>query len=251
MTPDSFSDGGCLTDADAALARAERLVEQGADGLDLGAESTRPGYASVSVEEEWKRLASPLRRIRERYPGPISVDTQKAEIARRALAEGADIINDIWGCAKDPEMARVLAKSRAGLVLMFNRQPAYAEGCVELAEMRRWIERQIQRLDSMGMGPGRILVDPGLGFGMGVADNWTVVKNLQAFSDLGAGILLGPSRKRFLGEVSGRPPAARDVATAALCALAVREGVDVVRVHCPDVVKDALAVADRWERGHA
>ncbi|MBX5467024.1 MAG: dihydropteroate synthase [Firmicutes bacterium] len=248
LTPDSFSDGGLHTHPDAALRRFDQMVAEGADAIDLGAESTRPGYVPISVEEEWARLEPVLYAVRRRWEGPISVDTQKPEVARRALEAGADIVNDIWGVAHVESMGRLLAEHGAGYVLMFHREPAYAPGQVNLEEMVATLRQAVAALAAGGVPPAQVLVDPGLGFAYGVEDNWTVLRALSRFTGLGAGLLIGPSRKRFLGALSGRPPEARDVATAAVAALAALAGADVVRVHAVGLAREALAVADRWVR---
>lgn len=244
VTPDSFSDGGAWVGPDAALARAEALGAAGADLIDVGGESTRPGYTPVPAETEWDRIAPVLDRVRRRIALPISVDTQKAEVARRALSAGADIVNDVSGLA-DPAMANVVAKAGAGYVLMYN-PPPLAEGAVQVDAIRRWLEERIARLAAAGVTRSQIVVDPGLGFAYGVEDNWRVLLQLERLTGVGEGLLIGPSRKRFLGSVTGRPAAERDVATAAVAALAVTKGVDVVRVHQVAMTRDAVRVADRW-----
>lgn len=244
VTPDSFSDGGAWVGPDAALARAEALGAAGADLIDVGGESTRPGYAPVPAETEWERIASVLDRVRRRIALPISVDTQKAEVARRALSAGADIVNDVSGLA-DPAMANVVARAGAGYVLMYN-PPPLAEGAVQVDAIRRWLEERIARLAAAGVARSQIVVDPGLGFAYGVEDNWRVLLQLERLIGVGEGLLIGPSRKRFLGQVTGQPAAERDVATAAVAALAVTKGVDVVRVHQVAMTRDAVRVADRW-----
>lgn len=248
VTPDSFSDGGAYLRPEDALRHADQLIADGADMLDLGGESTRPGHRPVSAEEEWRRLEPVLKALRRRWDGPISVDTYKGEIARRAVEEGADVINDIWGGQKDPTLWEVLAGCRVGYVLMYNRSPEFPPGAVDLGEIKASLVQALGALSALGIAGQRVLVDPGLGFAYGVEDNWTVLRALGEFSGLGAGLLLGPSRKRFLGAVTGRPPEERDVATAAVAALAVPYQIDVVRVHNVAAAKDALAVADRWWR---
>jgi len=250
VTPDSFSDGGRYAAPDAAVAHGEQLLADGADALDIGAESSRPwAYQPVTVEEEWARLAPVLRRLRARTDYPLSVDTQKAEIARRALAEGADIINDVWGGARDPAMAGVIAKASCGYVMMFNRESEFPPGAPDWTEVDAFFRSQVTRFQAAGVGRERILVDPGIGFGYAVADNWRVLRRLKTYQGLGAGVWIGPSRKRFLGAVTGQPPAERDAATVAVVALAVAAGgVDVVRVHAVRCVRDAAAVAAHWQR---
>jgi dihydropteroate synthase len=249
VTPDSFSDGGLYQDPDRMMDHVQTMIAAGADIIDVGAESTRPGYEPLTAGQEWERLEGPLRLLRERWPALcLSVDTQKAPVAVRALDAGVDILNDIQGLSGDPEMLQALARTEAGLVMMFNRPAPWESGQVDIQVMTRFLTVQTERALKAGITPDRIMVDPGLGFAYGVEDNWTVLQHLGAFSGIGAGILLGPSRKRFLGVVTGKPAAQRDVATAAVCALAVPHHVDVVRVHNVDMARDALAVADRWHR---
>lgn len=244
LTPDSFSDGGTLTGVDAGVARAEALWAAGADLVDLGGESTRPGYTAVDASVEWERLRPVLERIRRRLAAPLSVDTRKAEVARRALAAGADIVNDVSGLA-DPEMAGVVAEAKAGYVLMYN-PPPLPPGTVTVAAIRSWLDARLSKLAEAGVAPEQVVVDPGLGFAYAVEDNWRVLADLEGLAGVGRGLLIGPSRKRFLGQVTGRPAAERDAATAALAALAVTKGVDVVRVHEVAMTRDAVRVADRW-----
>ncbi|WP_242968586.1 dihydropteroate synthase [Sulfobacillus sp. hq2] len=248
VTPDSFSDGGRYDDPVRAVDQTAQLIADGADIIDVGAESTRPGYQPVDVETEWRRLEEPLRQIRARWPAVrLSVDTQKAEVARRAIALGVDIINDIQGFQGDPEMIRVLADSNAGYIMMFNRPVPWPDGVVDLGEMEEFFVQGLQRARAYHIADDRILLDPGLGFAYSGAASWTVLRHLPALSGMGAGLLLGPSRKRFLGTLTGKPPVERDVATATVCAIAAMHHVDVMRVHNVALTRDAVAVADRWQ----
>ncbi len=249
VTPDSFSDGGKYVKSDRILEHVQQLVEDGADMIDVGAESTRPGYQPVAPEMEWARLQEPILAIRSAWPDLwLSVDTQKAWVAYRALKAGIDIVNDIWGLSGDPEMIKVVAERRAGLIMMFNRTEPWAKGELQIQVMEQFFRDQIGRARQWGIHPDQIIVDPGLGFGYEVEDNWTVLRHLDTFAGYGSGLLLGPSRKRFLGAVTGRPPQGRDVATAAVSALAVFHQVDIVRVHNVAAAHDALQVADMWYR---
>ncbi len=249
VTPDSFSDGGQYNDLGQALMRAEHLIESGADMIDIGGESTRPGHTPVAMEEEWARLAPVIRELKHRWPEmPISIDTQKAGIAARAVAEGADVINDIQGGMADPQMMATVAASQAGYILMYNRSAAFAPGKVDVEEMATTLRSQVARAQSEKLVTDRILVDPGLGFAYGVEDNWTVLQNMGKFVGIGSGLLLGPSRKRFLGVVTGRSEKDRDWATAGVASIAVGFGMDVVRVHDVLGVRQAVLAADRWWR---
>ncbi len=249
ITPDSFSDGGQYLEVSHIVSHVEELLQSGADIIDIGGESTRPGYRVVSAEEEWDRLMNPILALRSTWPEIcLSVDTQKAWVAEQAVKAGVDIVNDIWGLSKDANMARIVAEYGSGLVMMFNRDPSWDPGQVNLREMTDFFVGQLRGAKDAGIADDHILVDPGLGFGYGVQDNWRVLRHLEEFQGLGAGILLGPSRKRFLGQVTRKPPEQRDVATAAVCALAVAKGVDVLRVHNVETASDALQVADEWYR---
>lgn len=253
VTPDSFSDGGRLPTVDAALARAGELLAGGATVLDVGGESTRPGRpAPVPVEEEMARVVPVVAALRRRWPEvPISVDTVKAVTARAALEAGAAVINDVSGLRLDPGMARVVVDAGAGLVLMHSRGGlASMASCDEadyggdvvggvLAELREAVERAT----GAGIGADRIAIDPGFGFAKTIDQNILLADQLTALHALGRPILVGPSRKRFLGAITGREVADRDRATAAFCALAYSRGARLFRVHDPAAVQDALAVA--------
>lgn len=246
VTPDSFSDGGRYLGIDAARRQAAALIESGADFIDIGAESTRPGYQPVSSEEEWQRLGPVLQAVRQTFPAvAVSVDTQKAETAHRALESGADIINDVGGILGDPRMLDTVSSTRAGYIMMYNREPVAR---VDMADMVAQLQRRLGTAYESGIDESRILVDPGLGFAYGLEENWRVLGQLEQLKGLGAGILLGPSRKRFLGTLTGADPDQRDFATASLASLAVGRGMDVVRVHEVAGVRQALLVADRWWR---
>ncbi len=247
ITPDSFSDGGRYLAPDQALKRAEELVAAGADLIDVGGESTRPGYQPVSVDVEWERIRPVLQGGITRLGVPVSVDTQKTEVARRALDHGAHIINDISGLADVESMARVLTEYGAGYVLMYNLAEPVATP-ISSRTIRPWLEERLMRLTQAGAASTQIVVDPGLGFAYNVENNWAVLEDLETLAGLGAGLLVGPSRKRFLGQVTGRGPEDRDVATAALAALLVGKGVDILRVHSVAMAKDAVRVAERWGR---
>ncbi|MCL5116290.1 MAG: dihydropteroate synthase [Firmicutes bacterium] len=249
VTPDSFSDGSVQNiDPHYQVEKAARLLEEGADGLDLGAESTRPGHQAVSPEDEWERLGPVLRAVRKAFPTvPLSVDTQKAAIAYRALAEGADIINDIWGLSREPAMARAIMDHGAGCILMYNVEGNPAEP-VSVAELRAFFTRQ---LEETSIPPETVLIDPGIGFRVQGDSSWQALTHSHELSNLGAGILIGHSRKRFLGAAAGVVnPGERDLATAVLSALLAVDGVDVLRVHNPDATRQAVAVAQQWRRFH-
>ncbi|HLG05669.1 MAG TPA: dihydropteroate synthase [Gemmatimonadales bacterium] len=251
-TPDSFSDGGRYRTVDAALDRAGQLLAAGATVLDIGGESTRPGGAPVSEMEERARVAPVVEAVARRFPDAvISVDTTKASVARAGLDAGAAIINDVSGLRLDPALAGLVAEREAGLVLMHSRGGAgslaseahagFPDGVIPavVAELGQAIERAREA----GVRPGRIVVDPGLGFGKSPEQSVELLRGLGALRRFERPVLIGPSRKRFLGALTGRPVEERDIATAAACALGWAAGARLFRVHEPGPVRDALALA--------
>ncbi|UCF42101.1 MAG: dihydropteroate synthase [Gemmatimonadota bacterium] len=252
VTPDSFSDGGRFLDAAAALEQAARLVAAGAHMLDVGAESTRPGRPEpVSVEEEWRRLEPVLHELTVRHPAvPVSVDTVKAETAARALAAGAWAVNDVSGLRLDPEVADVCAEHGAGLVLMHSRGSVSEMAGYEHATYDAVVDDVIRELEAaveVALGRGvareRIVLDPGLGFSKRPEQNYAVLRGLPSLVALGRPVMVGPSRKRFLGAVTGGDVGERDAATATACAAACLGGASLFRVHAVQPVRDALAIA--------
>lgn len=252
VTPDSFSDGGQYLEPDAALRHADSLLEAGADMLDLGAESTRPGRPQpVPAAEEWSRLGPVLCGLVQRYPEvPLSVDTVKPETAKLALQAGAWAVNDVSGLRLDPGVADVCARYGAGLILMHSRgtfselatydHADYEDVVVDTLEE---LERSVDCATSRGVDRERLIVDPGLGFSKRPEQNYEILSRLRAFAALGLPVMIGPSRKRFLGTVTGTEVNDRDVATAAACTAAYMEGVDLFRVHAVRPVREALEVA--------
>jgi dihydropteroate synthase len=258
VTPDSFSDGGRYLDPEAAVAHAVRLVEEGADVLDIGAESTRPGRPEpVSAEEEWRRLVPVLDGIARRLPAfPVTVDTVKSETARRALDAGAWAVNDVAGLRLDLRIADACAAHGAGLVLMHSRgtvtdmatydHAVYASvGEEVVAELARAAEAAAAR----GVDRAAVVLDPGLGFSKTPDQSFAAVAALPGLARLGYPIMIGPSRKRMLGAVTGREVHDRDVATAVACAVGYVLGARLFRVHAPAVVREALAVAHAVRSG--
>lgn len=231
LTPDSFSDGGRFQGFDAARAQALRLAEGGADILDMGAESTRPGHTPVSLEEEWRRLEPVLAPLVAETLLPFSIDTTKAEIARRALAAGVSVVNDVWGLQRDPAMADVVAQAQAGLVVMHNRATVDRE--IDIVEdMLRFFERSLALAARAGVKPDRILLDPGVGFGKSGAQNLSALKATDRLkSAFGLPILIGVSRKRLFGELLGLSVEERLIATVAANLTTLARGADVFRVH--------------------
>ncbi|MDR7542212.1 MAG: dihydropteroate synthase [Armatimonadota bacterium] len=260
VTPDSFSGDGLLTGPgwlERVVQVGRRMVEDGADLLDVGGESSRPGAAPVPLEEELRRVVPAVEALRRVVDVPISVDTTKAEVARQALRAGADMVNDISALRHDPDMVRVVADSGCGVVLMhmkgtpqdMQRDPRYED---VVAEVRDFLAERVEWAERHGIPRDRILVDPGFGFGKRPEHNLELVRNLWAFRELGCPVLLGPSRKSTIGVIlGGLPPAERVEGTAAVVALAVACGVDVVRVHDVRAMARVVRVADAVVRGWA
>ena len=234
VTPDSFSDGGQYFSPEAALDRAVRVAHEGADILDIGAESSRPGSQRLSVEEECRRLFPLVEQVAENVKIPLSIDTYKAEIATMALNAGASIVNDITALRGDPKMAEVVAESGCVLVLMhmlgtpatMQINPVY-ESVVD--DLCAFFEERISYAESFGIN--RIMIDPGIGFGKTVEHNVEIIRNLKVFRTFGKPVLIGVSRKSFIGSVLGLPVQERLEGTAAAVTVSILNGANVVRVH--------------------
>ncbi|MDM7461062.1 MAG: dihydropteroate synthase [bacterium] len=250
-TPDSFYDGGRYTALDAALARAEQMLADGADILDIGGESTRPGATPVPEAEEMRRVVPLIEAITARFPNAVlSVDTTKSRVAERALQAGACIINDISGATFDPRMLAVAAQSGAQVALMhiqgapqtMQQNPTYHD---VVAEVRDTLAAHAQRALEAGVPPSHIWLDPGIGFGKTVQHNLELLRRLPQLRALGYPILIGTSRKSFIGHIlGGLPPDERLEGTLATLALAVAWGADIVRVHDVKAAVRAVRVAD-------
>ncbi len=248
LTPDSFSDGGLLADPHAALAHARRLVAEGAAVLDVGGESTRPGAPPVPAAEERARILPFVRLAAAELGVPLSVDTRKAEVARAALDEGAAIVNDVSGLAFDADMGEVVAGAGAGVVLMHMRGvPAtmaqlatYARVAAEVAQE---LGAAVGRARRAGISDDAVVLDPGLGFAKTAAQSLELLRDLAPIRALGFPVLVGPSRKSFLGSVLGVPPERRVAGTVAACVAAYLGGARIFRVHDVEPVVQALAVA--------
>lgn len=248
LTPDSFSDGGELGSVDRALRRAERLVEEGADLLDAGGESTRPGAGEVPAAEEARRVIPFLEAAVRRFDVPLSVDTRKAAVARAALDAGVQVVNDVTGLAGDPGMAPLVAGSGAGVVLMHMRgEPDTMMERTDygdlVADVARELGEAVVRARHAGIDPDRIVLDPGIGFAKTGAQNLLLLRHLDRLAALGHPVMVGPSRKRFLGEILGLPPRERVEGTVAACVLAYARGARIFRVHDVRPVRRALTVA--------
>jgi dihydropteroate synthase len=247
LTPDSFSDGGKFQHPDAARAQARKLAEDGADILDVGAESTRPGHAPVSADEEWRRLEPVLGPLVEEVALPFSIDTYKAEIARRVLALGVSVVNDVWGLQRDPRMAETVAESGAGLVVMHNRETVDRE--IDIVEdMLRFFERSLAVAERAGVERAKILVDPGVGFGKSRAQNLQALKATSRLkSAFGLPVLIGVSRKRMFGEILGAGVDDRLIGTLAANLTTLARGANVFRVHDAAEHRAALTVFEAIE----
>jgi dihydropteroate synthase len=240
VTPDSFSDGGRYFTRKRAVDHAVEMVEAGADLIDIGGESTRPGAGPVPLTEELRRVIPVVEQLAARLRVPLSVDTTRSEVALRALEAGASVINDVSGGTRDPQMFPVVAKMGAGLVIMhargtpqtMQRAPRYHD---LLAEIGRFLSRQSERAVQFGIAKERIVIDPGIGFGKTVNHNLTLLSRLGELSGLGLPILIGPSRKSFIVKVLRSAPAqekgGREAGGAAALAIAVFQGARIVRVH--------------------
>ncbi len=252
VTPDSFSDGGRYTGVDGALAQADALLEGGAAILDVGGESTRPGRTEPVPEDvELSRVLPVVEALVRRHPSlPVTVDTVKSDVARATLAAGAAAINDVSGLRLDPAIARVVAEAGAGLILMHSRGPileiaSYTHASYDdvAGEVIAELRAALTAASGSGVAPGATVIDPGLGFSKTVEQNILLFDQLDTLQALGRPVLVGPSRKRFLGAVTGQPVEARDRATAIACALAWERGARLFRVHDAAAARDALALA--------
>lgn len=248
VTPDSFSDGGKFFSRQEALDWALEMERAGADLIDVGGESTRPGARSVSAEEELERILPAIRAIRSHTHLPLSVDTTKPEVARAALEAGAGIINDVNGLGAAPEMVDLAREFEAGLILMHRR--GTPETMHEFTQYEDVVEEVFQELDksfgrvlASGVLPEQVVLDPGIGFSKNAEQNLELIAGLKRFHSWGRPILLGPSRKSFIGALTGRAPAERDWGTAAAVALGVANGAHLVRVHQVEVMRDVVKVA--------
>ena len=229
VTPDSFSDGGKYDQIDQAIEQAKKMVANGADIIDIGGESTRPGYTPVSMAEEIERIAPVIKAIKQALNVPISIDTFKAETAKAAVEAGADIINDIWGAKYDPKIAEVAATYDVPIVLMHNRkQPQYND---LIDDMKTDLQESIAIVKGYGVKDEQIILDPGIGFAKSMEENMEALRHLDSFKAIGYPLLLGVSRKRVVGHVLDLPIAERDEGTGAITSYGITKGVDIVRVH--------------------
>lgn len=248
VTPDSFADGGLFFDQDAAVRQALALVAAGADLLDIGGESTRPFSDPTPLEEELRRVLPVIERVRAQSPVPISIDTYKSQVAQAALDTGASIINDISALRFDPDMVHLAREAGVPVILMhmqgtprnMQSNPHYDD---LIGELRAFFQERLDFALANGLSRELLVLDPGIGFGKTFQHNMEILNNLDAFLDLGCPLLIGPSRKAFLGHLlGGRPPAERDIGTLAALAVAVQRGAHFVRVHHADYAKQFFTV---------
>ena len=236
VTPDSFSDGGCYLDVEQAVTHAELMVAEGATLIDIGGESSRPGASPVSTNEELTRILPVIRVIADTVDVLLSVDTYKAEVARRALEAGAHLINDITALRGDPTMAAVVSEMEAGLILMhmkgtprtMQHAPEYNDIVSEICDS---LQKSIETAESEGITPDRIIIDPGIGFGKTTKHNLEILKRLSEFRRLHKPLLIGTSRKSFIGNILNLPVTERVEGTTATVCWAIAHGADIVRVH--------------------
>jgi dihydropteroate synthase len=249
VTPDSFSDGGAFLDPAAAVAHGLRLAAEGADILDVGGESTRPGARPVPEAEELRRVVPVVRELAARAGVPVGIDTTKAAVAEAALGAGATMVNDISALRFDPRLGEVAARAGAALVIMhmqgtpgtMQQAPHYDD---LLGEVVAELAAGVARAAAAGIGQERILVDPGIGFGKALEHNLELLDRLDALTILGRPILVGPSRKAFIGRILDLPASERIEGTIAACCLAAARGAHLVRVHDVGAVRRALRVCD-------
>lgn len=247
VTPDSFSDGGRNFSLQNAVAKAQQMVEEGVDIIDIGGESTRPFAEPVETHEELRRVLPVIEAIRRKHRIPISIDTTKAVVARQALDTGADLINDVSALQQDPEMIELVKATSVPVILMHMKgapgnmqiNPVYDD---VVSEIILFFQEKLSWLQSEGVDLERVIIDPGIGFGKKLEHNLSILKHLERFRELGQPVLLGHSRKRFLGELTGRDMQGRDLPTAVVSALALSKKIDMIRVHNVAASRDAVKV---------
>jgi dihydropteroate synthase len=248
VTPDSFSEDGYYLNAETAIERAQQMIAEGADLIDIGGESTRPGASYVDEDEEIKRISPVLTALRKLTDIPISIDTRKASVAQTTLDLGADIINDVSALQDDPRMAQIIQETGAGVVLMHRQghseimqhSPQYNN---VVGEIKAFLSGRVSMARSMGIPADHIMVDPGIGFGKTLDHNLEILRNIGKLRPLGHPILIGVSRKAFIGVLTGKPVGKREFGNAVAVAAAVWKGAHIVRVHEVGAMNDAIKVA--------
>lgn len=249
ITPDSFSDGGEFISIDNAISHAKEMLSEGADIIDIGGESSRPGHTRINAEEELRRVIPIIKKLREETNAVISLDTIRAEVAEEGIKNGVSILNDIWGLQGDPEMANVTAKYDVPIIVMHNQDGTEYKKDIIL-EMKDFFMKSIEIAKKAGIKKENIILDPGIGFGKTAEQNIEVMGRLKEFNDLGYPILLGTSRKSTIGKILDLPPKERVEGTIATTVLGIAHGVDIVRVHDVKENLRAAKVADAIVRGN-
>lgn len=250
VTPDSFSDGGQFNTLDRALEQARYLIHSGADILDIGGQSTRPQAVEISLEEELERTIPVIQVLRQETEIPISIDTTRSQVAQQAIAAGADIVNDISGATYDPDMLPAVAQLGVPIILMHIRgTPQTMQKLTDyqdlVGEILGWLQQRIAAAIAAGIDPGQIAIDPGIGFAKTSAQNLELLRQGAAFQSLGCPVLVGPSRKSFIGHILDQPnPQQRVWGTAAACCAAIAGRADILRVHDVREMVDVCRVAD-------
>lgn len=249
VTPDSFSDGGKYANVEAAVMRAKQMVADGADIIDIGGESSRPGAEPITANEECRRVIPVVQALAEQFQIPISVDTYKAKVAREALSAGACVINDITALHGDPNMCQILADAQAGVILMhmqgvpatMQKAPTYQN---VVTEVHAWLTEVASQAVDRGIDSSRIMIDPGIGFGKTFDHNLEILRHLMQFRGIGYPMLVGVSRKKFIGRILDLPVHQREEGTAATVAWSIINGANVVRVHDVAKMKQVAQVID-------
>lgn len=244
VTPDSFSGDGTGPDLERSVSQGLRMVREGADMLDVGGESTRPGHQPISTAEEISRTEAVVARLAREAEVPISIDTYKLEVAEAAVAAGATMLNDIWGLKRSPDLADLAATRNCALVVMHNQDGTDYSGDL-MDEIKRFLRTSVERALDAGLPPERVLIDPGIGFGKTAEQNWIVMRRLEELRELGHPILIGTSRKSFIGKALDLPVDQRLEGTGATVTAAILRGADVVRVHDVKEMTRVAQIADR------
>lgn len=248
VTPDSFSDGGDFVDIEAAVQHAKQMVADGADIIDIGGESTRPGFAEVSMEQELERVIPVIERLVKEIDVPISIDTYKAAVADKAINAGAVIINDIWGMQKDPKMPEIAAKHQVPVIIMHNQNGTEYSRDI-MVEICIFLRHSIDLGLRAGIRLENMILDPGIGFGKTAEQNVIVMARMGELNDLGCSILLGTSRKSFIGKILDLVPKERVEGTVATTVMGIMQGADIIRVHDIKENLRAAKVTDAVVRG--
>lgn len=246
VTPDSFSDGGNYTTIERAVAQAVKMERDGADIIDIGGESTRPGHDPVSAEEEIERVVPMIKAVKENVSIPVSIDTYKSETAKHAVEAGADILNDVWGAKEDPAIADVAAEYDVPIILMHNSTDEEYTSVID--DMKKDLQESIDIAKRAGVRAENIILDPGVGFAKSARDNLVVMNRLEEFVAFGYPFLLATSRKRFIGSILDVPAEERDIGTGATTCLGIVKGSHIVRVHNVKVNAELAKMTDAMLR---